>query len=215
MGAVACFVLYSPTIDTTNDAATSFAGVFLTTNIDFSQLTVTSTETSVVGEPSEVEIQQEKLGAENYVESIVTIPSYSGFKSFESYKAISDGSSNQAKLQRYCYTSKLGIRTINDRYLVAVGTGVGAEVGRYINLVLENGTKIACVVGDIKDDSHTDSSNLITVHSDCASEFIVDINALESYVQNQGDISYAQSGWDSPVNYIEVLNNNIFYEIEE
>ncbi len=215
MGAVACFVLYSPTIDTTNDAATSFAGVFLKTNTDFSELTVVSTDIAMVSEPNEDETQQDKLGAENYVENIVSIPSYSGFKSFESYKAISDNSSAQARLQSYCYTSKLGIRAINDRYLVAVGTGVGAEVGRYINLVLENSTKITCIVGDIKDNSHTDANNLITVHSNCASEFIVDINALETYVQNQGDISYARPEWNSPVTYIEVLNNNIFNEIGE
>lgn len=40
--------------------------------------------------------------------------------------------------------------------MIATGSGVSHDIGRYIDIVLENGTVIPCVIGDAKDDAHTD-----------------------------------------------------------
>lgn len=136
----------------------------------------------------------------------VDIPSYSGFKSYMGYKSFNT-SSNQYRLQQEATTdTETGLRMINDRYIVAVGSGVGTYIGQYFDLVLENGTVIPCVMGDQKADCHTDGSNLITVHSNCCSEFIVDTSMLNETAKQMGDISYIYNEWQSPVDTIIVYD---------
>ena len=143
------------------------------------------------------------------------IPEYYGFKSWMSYKAITNKSSKQYKLQQIALTGYAGIRVANDRMCVAIGTAFGAEIGTYIDLILENGTIIPCIVGDIKDQKHTDSSNVFTIVTKnkktyCCSEFIVDTKQLDKNAAKAGDISYADDNWDSPVVSIIVYDKNIF-----
>lgn len=198
-----------PTINVKRDNIGSFAGVFSATNINSKLISIEPAETTTVAEPEEVEIIIEPT-----VINSVVIPNYSGFKSYESYKAITNSGSKQYYLTRSGVVNSKGLLTFDGRYLVAVGTGANANVGDYIDLILENGTRIACIVGDIKDNSHTDASNLITVHSNCASEFLADITALDAQVKRMGDVSYAYDGWDSPVYHIEVYNKNVFTEVD-
>lgn len=138
----------------------------------------------------------------------VSIPSYSGFKSYMGYTLFCT-SSNQYKLQQFAETEeKTGLRMINNRYIIAVGSGVYSEIGQYVDLILENGTTIQCIIGDQKADCHTDASNLITYHSDCCSEFIVDMSSLNSTVKQMGDVSYMYEEWQSPVEKIIVYDTN-------
>lgn len=199
-----------PTINIEQDSIGSFAGVFSVTNINSKNISIKPVEITVVAEPEEIEVVLEPT-----VISSVVIPNYSGFKSYESYKAITNSNSKQYYLTRSSDSNSKGLLVLNNRYLVAVGTGTGANVGDYIDLILQNGTKIACVVGDIKDNSHTDASNLITVHSNCASEFIVNVDALDSKIKQMGDVSCAYENWDSPVCTIEVYDKNIFTEVND
>ena len=143
------------------------------------------------------------------------IPEYYGFKSWMSYKAITNKSSKQYKLQQIASTGYAGIRVANDRMCVAIGTAFGTEIGTYIDLILENGTIIPCIVGDVKDPKHTDSSNVFTIVTKnkktyCCSEFIVDTKQLDKNAAKAGDISYADDNWDSPVVSIIVYDKNIF-----
>ena len=142
--------------------------------------------------------------------NVYHIPNTEGFKSFMSYKTITDTSSKQYKIQKeYAYTGEFGIRQVNGRFIVAIGTAFDTEVGTYFDLVLKNGEIIPCILGDIKDNRHTLSDNITTANNGCVSEFIVDVPKLKKDIKIHGDISYARSSWDSPVVKIRVYEKNI------
>lgn len=135
------------------------------------------------------------------------VPYNSGFKSFMDYRCITATGSKQYQLQHTsAYTGTYGIRQINGRYCVAIGSHFTTEIGKYFDLILENGTIIPCVLGDAKADKDTDSSNIITEHNGCLSEFVVDTNSLHSKARQMGDISYCNNSWQSPVKKIRVYN---------
>lgn len=131
---------------------------------------------------------------------------YHGQKTFEYYTAITNKKSNQYKLQEEAKTDSFGFRTVNGRYLVAIGTYFNAPVGTYIDLVLENETEIHCIVGDIKADCDTDTDNVFT-HQGCCSEFIVD-KSFVSLTSCPGDVSSVFDNWDSKVLCIRVYDKN-------
>lgn len=124
---------------------------------------------------------------------------YSERMSFMGYQAITSITSRQYKLQQIAYTGNYGIRQVNGRYCIAVGTAYTTQIGQYLDLVLENGTVIPCILGDCKADEHTDSTNRITVHDGSLVEFIVDKSVLESNAKRMGNIHYACEEWKSRV----------------
>ena len=143
------------------------------------------------------------------------IPEYEGFKSWMSYKAITNKSSQQYKLQQIASTDYAGVRVVNGRFCIAIGTAFNARIGTYVDLILEDGFVVPCIVADIKDPKHTDSSNIFTIvtknkETYCCSEFVVDVSELDKNAAKSGDISYADDNWDSPVVSIIVYDENIF-----
>lgn len=156
-------------------------------------------------------IENEEISNKKIESNKVKMPSNSGFKSYMSYDSITDKSSPQYKMQsNFSYTGKYGIRMAEARYCVAVGTGIGASVGTYIDLHLNNGAKIECIVGDIKSDNHTLANNIMTEHNGCVVEFIVDLSYLHDKAKIRGDISYCNADWKSPTKTIEVYEKNIW-----
>lgn len=138
-------------------------------------------------------------------------PSTSGFKSYMDYRTITSKNSKQYKLQsQYAVTGDYGIRMVNGRYCVAVGSHFTSDIGQYFDLILTNGTVIPCVLADQKADRHTDSNNIITMHNGCMSEFVVDSMSLNSLVRAHGDISKANDEWRYPVKTVRVYNTNVF-----
>lgn len=139
------------------------------------------------------------------------VPNTTGFKSYMDYKKITSTSSRQYKLQnRYAETGDYGIRMVDGRYCVAIGSHFTSDIGQYFDLILENGTVIPCVLSDQKADKHTDSNNIVTTHNGCMSEFIVDTNFLSDSVKNRGNISFCNDNWNSKVVQVRVYNKNIF-----
>lgn len=137
------------------------------------------------------------------------VPRTSGYKSFMDYRCITSTGSKQYKLQySVAYTGTYGIRQINGRYCVAIGSHFTTDIGKYFDLVLENGTIIPCILGDAKADKDTDSSNIITEHNGCLSEFVVDTGSLHSKARQMGDISYCNESWRSPVSKIRVYEED-------
>lgn len=137
------------------------------------------------------------------------VPSNSGFKSFMDYRCITAVGSKQYQLQHsVAYTGNYGIRQINGRYCVAIGSYFTTEIGTYFDLILANGTVISCILGDAKADQDTDSSNIITEHNGCLSEFIVDTPSLYSEAKRMGNISYCDEDWNSPVVKIRVYEED-------
>lgn len=131
-----------------------------------------------------------------------------GFKSYMAYTAITKVNSKQYKLQQWAHTDPQGFRLYEGNYLVAVGLGVNAEVGSYIDVVLENGTHIQCIVGDIKAAQDTDNNNIFTSNG-CCCEFIVDKDYLMQSVKVSGDCSKRDITWQSPVVNINVLDRKV------
>lgn len=140
-------------------------------------------------------------------------PYTSGFKSYMDYRTITSEVSPQYELQNeYAYTGNYGIRMVNDRYCIALGSYFTSNIGQYVDLVLENGAIIPCILADQKDDEHTDDTNAITMHNGCVSEFVVDTDSLISDAKTYGDISYCDAAWDARVVEVRVYDENIFYE---
>lgn len=139
------------------------------------------------------------------------VPSNRGFKSYMSYKAITSKSSMQYKLQnQYAYTGEYGIRQVDGRFCIAIGTFSNASIGTYIDLILENEIVIPCIIADFKADIYTDSSNKVTSHNGCVSEFLIDKSALQTTAKKMGDVSYCKEEWRSPVKTIRVYEKNVF-----
>ena len=136
------------------------------------------------------------------------IPKTRGFKSYMPYTAITNKKSKQYKLQQIASTGAYGIRVVDSRYLVAIGTAFNAEVGTYIDLILEDGFVIPCIVGDVKSPRHTDSSNMITMHNGCVSEFIIDSKALHKSIKKSGDVSSCNENWSGCVRAIVVYSKS-------
>lgn len=121
-------------------------------------------------------------------EDVYDVPSNSSFKSYMSYKTITSKNSRQYKLQTECVTDEHGLRTYNGRYAVALGNGFHIKVGDYVDVELSTGEVLNCVVGDVKQNCHTDGSNMQVAHNGNVVEFIVDSN-LDRKAKSAGDIS--------------------------
>lgn len=156
-----------------------------------------------------------------YISNIATdyktyqINDKNNFKSFMSCKLFHT-SSKQYALQQHSYTGNYGIRMIDGRYTVAIGTrfidDLSDCIGTYFDVVLENGEVIPCVMGDVKANVHTDSSNTYTVHNGCFTEFIVDTKALNKNAKRDGNISSVKEEWNSPVDAIIVYDKKVDLE---
>lgn len=145
-----------------------------------------------------------------------TVPKNRGFKSFEPYNNFNPRY-RQYKLQQHAYTGEYGIRKVDERYCIALGTHFfenisNSIIGTYVDLVLENGEVIHCILGDIKANAHTNSDNIVTTANGCVSEFIVDKSELPSDVKKMGNMSYARTEWRSPVAKVIVYDKNFFDE---
>lgn len=122
-------------------------------------------------------------------------------RTYEDYRVFGN-LTKQYEIQQNAYTDNMGLRYVikdNKRYYcVAVGSGTNMTVGDYGYLLYDNDVKLNIIVGDIKADKDTDSNNLITVYSNCASEFIVDTIKLNKTVKRMGDVSYVNN-WSGNV----------------
>lgn len=159
-------------------------------------------------EEIEIEPEQEFPEQEELQVVLVSydIPANSGFKTYMSYDVFSS-SSSQGALQQLAVTDAEGIRVVNGRYCIAIGTRFESEIGQYVDLILANGVIIPCIVGDKKAAQHTDASNTFSPNG-CCSEFIVDINLIKDEVKQRGNMSYNRAEWDSRVSCMTFYHNN-------
>lgn len=116
------------------------------------------------------------------------------FKSYMDYRAITAVGSKQYELQEVAYTGMYGIRMIGDRYLVAVAETFG-QAGDEIEIVLEDGSVLPCIIGDIK--AYTDllggDGSLV--------EFIVDTDYIPDEVSLMGSFGVIFPGYVASVKY--------------
>ncbi len=82
----------------------------------------------------------------------------------------------QSALSRgaYAYTGDYQMRMVDGRYLVALGTYYTSTIGQYVDIMLEDGTVLPCILGDVKSDTHTDETRRYQKWDKSVLEFIVD-----------------------------------------
>lgn len=134
--------------------------------------------------------------------------------SYMDYRTITDPSSDQWRLQQKAVTDPVtGIRTVNGRYCVAVGSAITTMKGAYIDITLQNGVRIPCVLADCKRDC--DTIDTFVGADGGIVEFVVDTDVLPDKVQLLGS-NEAQFNfyWASPVEKIFVWdeNSNGYYD---
>lgn len=155
-------------------------------------------------------LEKDKLYGVNY--KVYELPyyyPYYGQKAYENYSAINNRYTNHYKLEQVAHTDEYGFRIYDDRYLIAIGTYFNAPVGTYVDVELENGVVIPCIVGDIKADADTEENNVYSLSCGCATEFIVDGFVIDTYTR--GDVSSVFEEWSSPVVDIIVYDYNYFH----
>jgi len=150
-------------------------------------------ENSNAGEAltEETEEVQENTGLD-YID--YDTPPDNSFKSYMDYRTITDTTSRQYELQKQADTDWCGMRMIDGRYCVAVGSYYSTTVGQAVDVIMENGSTIHCIVADLKQDIHTDSANRQNPNGSVV-EFLVDTDILHSCIQRTGDISYFDTVW--------------------
>lgn len=142
----------------------------------------------------------------NYTE--YDVPSNNAIKSYMDYRTITSKSSNQYKLQEIAYTYD-GLRMVNDRYCVALGSYYTTTIGQYVDIELENGSVIHGILADCKANKDTDSTNRIHSIDSSVVEFVVDTKSLDNTAKKMGDISYINN-WNS-----KVVNIKVYEKVEE
>ena len=131
-------------------------------------------------------------------------------KSWMDYRAITSPS-QQKKLQQVCETF-YGLRTYQSRFCVAMGSGLCNQVGTYVDVILENGTLIKCIVGDAKADAHTQDSSHKVGLDGSAIEFIVDRDELPEACLKSGDISDMFGVWKDSVREVRIYDYRVTFE---
>lgn len=111
------------------------------------------------------------------------------FKTYMDYRKITDKTSKQWELQQRAWTEERGFRKIGEHFLVAVGTFYADEVGKELLIEFEDEQQIKAIVGDIKQDKHTDPTNRYVPVNGNIVEFIVDVEKLDPEVIRRGDVS--------------------------
>lgn len=131
-------------------------------------------------------------------------------KSYMDWKAITCKTSKQWELQhKYAYTESNGVRAVNGRYCIALGSYYTHEIGQYVDVVLDNGLIIPCILGDAKQDRHTTNNHSIGLDGGVV-EFIVNTESLNSKVRKSGDVSYTSEDWRSHVVELRIYYKNLF-----
>ncbi len=170
-----------------------------TRNTETDELTSTETTTESQTYNTTTQIHNATIGYANY-----SVPSNNTIKSYMDYRCITLTTSKQYELQTIAYTGNHGIRMINDRYCVALGSYYTTTIGQHVDIELKNGKVIKGILADCKDDSHTDSTNRINPNGSVV-EFVVDTKTLDSMAKKMGDISYVND-WNSKVVNIKVYD---------
>lgn len=128
-------------------------------------------------------------------------------KTYMDYRKITDRTSKQYRLQLRASTNEEnGLRMLRNRYMVAIGSYFGCKVGQYIDVVLSDGEILECIVGDAKQDIHTDSNNLHGLNGDTV-EFIVNENILKDTTDVKGNISDVSDVFDGKVVEVRVYDH--------
>ena len=136
-------------------------------------------------EENEQVIVKQSIGTEK------DVPSNNNFKSYMDADTITSRNTDQYKLKaKYVIDEQTGIWTVDERYCIAVGSYYTQSIGTYIDVVMENGSTLHCILGECKRNRDTDHTNRQN-HNGSVVEFIVNTSSMPSMVRKMGNCSYA------------------------
>ena len=133
--------------------------------------------------------------------------------SYMDYRTITDTESEQYMLQAWYGSTdpETGIRLVGGRYCIALGQEITSRKGQFVDVVLENGLHLQCVLADCKRYCDTDGGNGYVGADGGMVEFVVDEDYLPEDVilmgSNEAQFNWA---WQSPVKYVIVYDNGIY-----
>lgn len=131
-------------------------------------------------------------------------PDGSSFKSYMDAVAIRNKRSRQYRLKAsYILDPDTGIYMVDGRYCVALGSYYTTEIGTKVDVILDSGDIIPCILADCKSDTHTDKTHRQNPNGSVV-EFIVRTQSLSRTVRRMGDCSYAREDWGGNVTGIIV-----------
>ena len=136
-------------------------------------------------EENEQVIVKQSIGTEK------DVPPNNSFKSYMDADTITSRNTDQYKLKaKYVIDEQTGIWTVDERYCLAVGSYYTQSIGTYIDVVMENGSTLHCILGECKRNRDTDYTNRQNPNGSVV-EFIVNISSMPSMVRKMGNCSYA------------------------
>ena len=156
--------------------------------------TVKKAEQNIEDKQTTIKDCEPKLTAEYAALGVPNINS--SFKSWMSYRAVTDTRSPQYKFintygwsddegfMRCSGESDLGIE--DDYYLIALGSYYSTEVGTKYRITLDTGRVFYGALADCKDNKHTNSTNQYVPHNKNIVEFLVDTSKLNADVRRMG-----------------------------
>ena len=131
-------------------------------------------------ESQKITTEEEKENAEQMdltesaTSSNIIIPyPHSDFKTYMYASAVTDTTSAQYQLISQAYVGDYGIMMVDGCYLVAMGTAYANYIGQKYQVTFENGQVINVMIGDVKQDIHTDQYNSAGAANGDLLEFIV------------------------------------------
>lgn len=98
---------------------------------------------------------------------------HSDFKTYMYASAVTDTTSAQYQLISQAYVGDYGIMMVDGCYLVAMGTAYANYIGQKYQVTFETGQVIDVMIGDVKQDIHTDQYNSAGITNGDLLEFIV------------------------------------------
>lgn len=139
----------------------------------------------------------------------------SSFKTWMSYKAVTNKNSQQYKFihtygwsdsqgfMRCAGEKELGVE--QDYYLIALGSFYGTTIGTKYRITLDTGKVFYGVLADCKNDKHTNATNQYVIHNGNIVEFLVDKTKLNRKVKVMGNAN-AYEPLNGRVAKIEKMN---------
>ena len=136
-------------------------------------------------EENEQVIVQQSIGTEK------DVPPNNSFKSYMDADTITSRNTDQYKLKaKYIIDEQTGIWIVDERYCIAVGSYYTQSIGTYIDIVMENGSTLHCILGECKRNRDTDYTNRQNPNGSVV-EFIVNTSSMPSMARKMGNCSYA------------------------
>lgn len=132
-------------------------------------------------------------------------------KQYTDYRSYTLTYSDQYKIQTQSVTDSQGFRKYGSDYCVAMGRYYTEQCGDRFLVTLENGNSFTVITADVKQDIHTDETNMYSPcinydNEPCANvlEFIIDKNAVPNELLDYGSVSWYDE-FDGNITSIEYL----------